>query len=110
MESQAIEEGNITTIALKEMYEQQIVNINIINETHINNIRSHYEQHHEDLKENYEKRLADKKELIESYKEHNETIRKEFFLCKIALIVCITLFIGLLIAEVANPNLGWLRY
>lgn len=110
IETQGIKEGNVSVLALKEIYEHQIQIINKTNELHISNIRSHYQQHHEDLKENYEKRLADKRELIESYKEHIDTVRKEFLICKIALIACVVLFLLVLIAEVMNPNLGWFRY
>lgn len=99
-----------SVIALKDSYEYQASLMKESNEMHISNIRSHYEQHHEDLKENFEKRLADKRELIESYKDHIKTIEKNFLICKIALIICVVVFIGVLIAELANPNLGWFRY
>lgn len=110
LEIQGMKDGNVSVLALKEIYEHQIEIINETNELHISNIRSHYQQHHEDLRENYEKRLVDKRELIESYKEHIETVRNEFLICKIALITCVVLFLLVLIAEVMNPNLGWFRY
>jgi len=100
----------VSVAQIREMYEVQIIAMKETNETHINNIRTHYEQHHEDLKENYEKRLADKRELIESYKDHIKTIEKEFLVCKVALILCVVVFIAVLIAELMNPNLGWFRY
>ena len=99
-----------SVIALKDSYEHQASLMKETSEAHINNIRSHYEQHHEDLKENFEKRLSDKRELIESYKEHIKTLKKDFLLCKIALFICVAVFIGVLIAELANPELGWFRY
>lgn len=99
-----------SVLALKDIYEFQISVLKESNEAHIHNIRSHYEQHHEDLKENFERRLADKRELIESYKEHTATLKKEFLICKIALCICIVMFIGVLIAELLNPDLGWFRY
>ena len=99
-----------SVLALKDIYEYQLSEIRKTNEEHINNIRAHYEQHHEDLKDNYERRLADKRDLIESYKEHIKTLEKEFLISKIALSICVVVFIGVLIAEVLNPNLGWLRY
>ena len=99
-----------SVIALKDSYEYQAGLLKETNELHISNIRAHYAQHHEDLKENYERRIADKKELIESYKEHIKTLRKEFLTSKIALCVCVVVFIAVLIAEVMNPNLGWFRY
>ena len=96
--------------ALKDIYEYQISVIKETSEEHIHNIRSHYEQHHEDLRENYEKRLSDKRELIESYKEHIQSLEKEGRTAKIALWVCVVVFIAVLIAEVMNPNLGWFRF
>ena len=100
----------ISVLALRDIYEHQLSQIRKTNEEHIHNIRSHYEQHHEDLKENFERRLADKRELIESYKEHIKTLEREFLISKIALGVCLVVFIGVLIAELLNPNLGWFRY
>lgn len=97
-------------IAIKDVYEYQLAALKETNEEHVHNIRSHYEQHHEDLKENYERRLSDKRELIESYKEQIQNLKKEGHFTKIALCVCIVVFITFLIAEVMNPSLGWLRY
>lgn len=99
-----------SVIALKDSYEYQAHLFKEANEMHINNIRAHYEQHHEDLKDNFERRLADKRELIESYKEHIHNLKKELLIGRIGLCVCIVVLIGLLIAEVMNPNLGWFRY
>lgn len=97
-------------LALKDMYEFQIATIRETNEKHIHNIRAHYEQHHEDLKDNYEHRIADKGELIESQKEHITSLKKECRASKIAFGICVAVFIAVLIAEVMNPNLGWVRY
>ena len=89
--------------ALKESYEHQASLFKETNEAHIENIRSHYEQHHNDLKENYEKRLADKRELI-------DTLKLELRSSKILSWICVVVLVSLLIAEVMNPNLGWLRF
>lgn len=97
-------------ISLKDSYEYQMSLLKEAYDEQINNIRSHYDQHHNDLKENYEKRLSDKRELIESYKEHNNTIEKECRQAKIALLIFVIIFIAVLIAELMNPNLGWFRY
>lgn len=97
-------------IAIKDVYEYQLAALKETNEEHVHNIRSHYEQHHEDLRENYEKRLSDKRELIESYKEQIQNLKKEGHFTKIALCVCIVVFITVLIAEVMNPSLGWVRF
>ena len=96
--------------ALKETYEFQTALQKETSELHIHNIRTHYEQHHEDLKENYEKRLIDKRELIDSYKEHIKSLERECRSSKILSWICISVLVALLIAEVMNPNLGWLRY
>ena len=62
------------------------------------------------VEEQYEKRLSDKRELIESYKEHIKTLEKDSRSHKIAFWICAAVLIAILIAEVMNPNLGWLRY
>lgn len=110
IENQGIKEGDISVIALKEIYEQQQALFKETNEAHITNIRSHYEQHHEDLKENYERRLADKRELIDSYKERIASLEKDCRSHKIAFWVCIIVFVAVLILEVMNPDLGWFRF
>lgn len=110
IERQGIKEENVPVLALKEIYDHQIATINKTNEEHINNIRSHYEQHHADLKENYEKRLADKREIIDSQNEHIKTLKRNLRTSVIGLTVCLVVFIALLIAEVLNPNLGWIQF
>ncbi len=104
------ETSDTSVLALKDIYEYQIATLKKTNEEHIANIRAHYEQHREDVKENYERRLADKREIIDSYKEHIATLKKEYLISKIALVACVVVFIAVLIAELANPNLGWFRY
>ena len=99
-----------SVIALKDSFEFQAKLLKEANEVHINNIRAHYDQHHEDLKENFEKRLSDKREIIESHKEHIKTLERECKHSKIAFWICILVLVSLLIAEVMNPNLGWLRF
>jgi predicted transcriptional regulator len=90
----AVKEISITSI--KEIYEQQLSEMAKINETHINNIRAHYEQHREDFKESFERLLKEK--------------CNEANLFKILAGVGFAILIGLLILEVANPSLGWLRF
>ena len=82
--------------SIKEMCEQAIAELVRTNETHINNIRAHYEQHREDFKESQEKLYSEK--------------CKEANLFKILTCVFATILISLLILEVANPSLGWLRF
>lgn len=110
IENKGIRMDDASILALKEIYEKQLLNIKETNEAHIHNIRTHYEQHHQDLVDNFERRLADKRELIESYKEHIKTLEKECRTSKIAFWICIVVFVAVLIAEVMNPNLGWFRY
>ena len=92
-----------SVLAMKDIYENQLAAIKESYDEQISNIRSHYEQHHQDLVENFEKRLADKKEIIEMQKKENNW-------SKIVAWVCGGILVCLLIAEVMNPNLGWLRY
>ena len=103
-----VKEFSISSI--KEMYEFQIAEHRKTEETHINNIRAHYEQHREDVTNNYEKRLADKREIIKEKDEHIKTLKKENCTSKILAGVGYGILIILLILEVANPNLGWLRF
>lgn len=86
----------ISISSIKEIYEQQLTEISKMNEIHISNIRSHYEQHRQDTITNYERLL----------KEKNS--HANFF--KILACAGLTVLISLLIAEVMNPDLGWLRF
>ena len=104
----AVKETSINSI--KEIYEQQLSEVAKMSETHINNIRAHYEQHRQDVTENYEKRLVDKREIIEQQEKRMKTLEKEILSSKIFSWICIAILVALLIAEVMNPNLGWLRY
>ena len=97
-------------LALKDIYEFQLSEVRKTNEAHIHNIRLHYEQHFEDLKDNYERRLADKRELIDSYQEHLLSIKKECRASKFSFWICVVVLVGILVLEVANPNLGWIRF
>ena len=110
IEFQGIKEEDASIIALKEIYERQIAMLNATNEAHINNIRSHYEQHHEDLKDNYEKRLSDKREIIDSLQGYVKSLKKECLSSRIAFWVCCIVLVTILVLEVTNPNLGWIRY
>ena len=100
----------VSVESLKEIYEYQLAEISKINETHINNIRAHYEQHRQDTIENYERRLADKREIIAEKDQHILSLKKEKLTRTIFAVSCVAILVGLLIAEVMNPNLGWLRY
>ena len=96
-----IKETSIVTV--KDIYEDQFAKIKESYDEQISNIRGHYEQHHKDLVDNFEKRLHDKREIIEMQK-------RELISSKVVAWVCGAILVALLIAEVMNPNLGWLRY
>ena len=100
----------ISISSIKEIYEYQLSETVKMSETHINNIRAHYEQHRQDSIENYEKRLADKREIIEQKDKHIKSLEKEILSSKIFSWICVAILVALLIAEVMNPNLGWLRF
>ena len=93
----------ISINSIKEIYEQQLIEIAKVNETHINNIRSHYEQHRKDFKESHDKQI-EYKDLLYAEK------CKENRLFKILTCVGFGILIILLILEVSNPSLGWLRF
>ena len=90
-------------LVMKDIYENQLNAIKESYDAQIKSIRTHYEQHHKDLVDNFEMRLADKRELIELQKKEHKT-------SKIVAWVFGFILIALLIAEVSNPNLGWLRW
>jgi transcriptional regulator with XRE-family HTH domain len=93
----------VSVVQLREMYESQIATMKETSEAHINNIRAHYEQHHEDLKENYEMRLSDKRELI-------KTLERECLSSKIFSWICVLVLVVILVAELMNPTLGWIKF
>jgi len=93
----------ISISSIKEIYEQQLIDMSKTHEAHVNNIRAHYEQHREDSIRNYEMRLADKREIIKE-KDKQITFFKILACSGLAILIC------LLILEVSNPNLGWLRF
>lgn len=100
----------ISIASIKEIYEYQLSEVTQMSETHINNIRAHYEQHRQDFKDNVEHRLADKREIIAQQEEHIKTLKKENLQSKIFCFISLAILICLLIAEVMNPNLGWIKF
>lgn len=90
-------------LAMKDIYESQLNAIKESYDEQVNHVRSHAEQHRKDLIDSYENSLADKREIIEMQKKENIS-------SKIVAWVCGAILIAILIAEVMNPNLGWLRY
>ena len=92
-----------SVLAMKDIYESQLNAIKESYDAQISSIRSHYEQHHKDLVDNFEQRLADKTDIIAIQK-------REHRVSQIVAWVLGCILVTLLIAEVMNPNLGWLRY
>ena len=107
IETKAIKEEQISVIALKEIYEQQMKETKETNEAHIANIRQHYEQHHADLTQNYEKRLADKRELIDDAKARCNRLEKENLFYKM---IFVALVLIVCILEFTHPESGWIRF
>ena len=99
-----------SVLAMKDIYEYQLATIKQSYDEQISNIRSHYEQHRQDYKESVEKRFENKNEIIQTKNEHIATLKKVCILFGSVLGFCLSILITLLIAEVMNPNLGWLRY
>ena len=71
---------------------------------------SYNEQHHQETIKHYEIRLADKDKIIEQQEKHNTTLVKENRSSKILAWICVAVLVGILILEVSNPNLGWIRF
>ena len=90
-------------LALKDIYEDQLNTLKENHKEEIQSIRTHYEQHHQDLVDNFEKRLSDKREIIEIQKKEN-------LVSKIAAWSFGSILILILVIEVMNPNLGWIRF
>lgn len=86
----------ISINSIKEIYEQQLAERAKTEEAHINDIRAHYEQHRHDTITNYERLLKEK------------SSQATFF--KILSCVGLGILILLLILEVTNPNLGWIKF
>ena len=96
--------------SIKEMCEQAIAELVKTNELHVTNIRNHYEQHRDDVTTNYEKRLEDKREIIKEKEEHVKSLKKELIVSKVTALIGYGILIILLILEVANPSLGWIKF
>ena len=82
----------ISIVMLKEMHER-----------HLSDIKHHYEHRLLEIKERHEERIAE-------INEHIDTIKLDKKWFRIATCVLAVAFVALLIAEVMNPDLGWIRY
>lgn len=88
---------------IKEMSEFQFAEYRKTEEAHICNMRTHYEQHRDDTITNFERLLAEKDCQTKFFK-------KLAFVCFIIACVGFSILIGLLILEVMNPDLGWIKF
>ena len=88
---------------IKEMSEFQFAEYKKTEEIRIENIRKDHEKHIADLKENHENQNKLKDQL------YTEKV-KENYLFKILTCIGFGILIGLLILEVSNPNLGWIKF
>ena len=93
-----------------EFYENRIAAMQQQHEKHVEDIRAHYVQHREDYKDHTEHRLADKREIIDQQNEHIKSLKMELRSTKIFSVICIAILVGLLILEVTNPSLGWIKF
>ena len=101
------ENANVQTL---EAFEHCILAMQEQQEKHEEYMREHYAQHRQDYKEHTEHRLADKREIIAQKDEHIKSLKKELYSTKIFSVVCIAILVGLLILEVTNPSLGWIKF
>ena len=93
----------ISLTSIREMYEFQLAEQRKTNEAHILNLRAHYEQHIKDNETNHERLQKEKDRLIELFK-------KIAVVCFTIACIGFTVLISLLILEVTNPDLGWIRF
>lgn len=91
--------GETFANAVKELSEYQLK----INETHINNIRAHYERQNEENDKHHT-------EIVKLKDEQNAMLKKALAVVCLVAGVAVSVLIGLLILEVMNPDLGWLRF
>jgi hypothetical protein len=91
--------GETFANAVKELSEYQLK----INETHINNIRAHYERQTEATEKHHT-------EIVKLKDEHTKLLRKVLVIVSFIAGVTTLVLVCLLILEVMNPDLGWLRF
>lgn len=98
-----VEIQEISLNSIKEMYEFQLAEFKASEEIRVANIRADHEKHREDINNHFERLLTEK--------DKNTLLWKKvalvcFGVACIGLIVLITL----LILEVSNPELGWIKF
>ena len=100
----------VSVAQLREMYEAQVATMKDTTELHIGNIRSHYDQHRQDFKEYTDQLLASKDEIISSKDDTIKSLKILSVSLASVLGVCLVILVGLLILEVMNPELGWIKF
>lgn len=100
-DNNALKESAIN--AIKDMYEYHSAEREKMEEKHIANTRAHYEQHRNDTITNYERLLSEKDVQIKLFK-------KIALVCSGVACVGLAILITLLILEVTNPELGWIKF
>ena len=93
----------ISISSIKEMYEFQLAEQRNTEETRIMNIRADHEQHRNDVITNYERLLSEKDKQINLFK-------KVAFVCFGIACIGLAILITILILEVTNPDLGWIKF
>ena len=88
---------------IKEMSEFQFAEYRKTEEAHICNMRTHYEQHRDDTINSFERLLSEKDCQIKFFK-------KLAYVSFIVACIGFVILIGLLILEVTNPSLGWIKF
>ena len=90
-------------IAMKEMYEFQIAQMRKDEEIRVTNIRADHDKYIETINENH-KQISDEKD------NRIKLLAKIAVGTSIAFGICALILIGLLILEVSNPNMGWIKF
>ena len=96
-----VKEFSISSI--KEMYEFQLLEQRKNEEIRITNIRADHEQHRTDVINNYERLLTEKD-------DKNKLLIKIAVAGFVAAGLLATILIVLLILEVSNPDMGWIKF
>ena len=102
--------GSMDKILAEDDNKPDIEQIGKLEADVIKAVKDIYENRVADLKEHTDRRLDDKMEIIENQNEHIKTLKKELFLSKIFTCIGFGILIVLLILEVANPDLGWIKF
>lgn len=77
-------------------------------------LKESYEKRIEEIREHYEHRLSEKdrhyERLLDAAEKHIKTIMLDKKWFRIGFAIAVIIFAMLCVAELLNPNLGWIRY